>query len=105
MAAMRTHLAKMKEKMKQLKSNLNSDEFEHSDSKDNEIRWQMMNLADDMEDLNKKMKNIHKKTEEVDKKVQAHHKKIRKMIYDHNKKIEDTIDHDDFTEEDFMSAK
>jgi hypothetical protein len=27
------------------------------------------------------------------------------MIYDHNKKIQKTIDHDDFTEEDFVSAK
>ena len=37
--------------------------------------------------------------------VKKHHKKIRKMIYDHNKKIQKTIDHDDFTEEDFVSAK
>lgn len=33
------------------------------------------------------------------------HKKIRKMIYTRNKKIEETISHDDFTEKDFVSVK
>lgn len=105
MQSMRNHLSRMRKRMKKLKSDLYSDEFEHSDAKDNEIRHQMMELADDMAKLNQKMKSLHKHTEDIDKKVQKHHRKIRKMIYDHNKKIEETIDHDDFSEDDFVSAK
>lgn len=91
--------------MDELKSDLYSEEFEHSGTKDNEIREKMMELADDMSKLNKRMKRMHSNSLKVAKKVKAHHKKIRKMIYEHNKKIEDTIEHDDFTEDDFLSAK
>lgn len=88
MASARRHLAKMRSKMKQLKNDLYSDEFEHSDGKDNQIRKQMMALADGMKKLNQKMKKMHRQSEDIERKVKKRHRKIRKMIYDHNKKIE-----------------
>ena len=102
---MRRNLAKMKSKMVGLKKDLTSDEFEHTNQKDLKIKMQMIELSKEMEKLNKKMKELTEESEVRDEKVQEHHRKIRKIMYEHNKKIDDTINDDDFTEDDFVSAK
>lgn len=91
--------------MKDLKSRLNSDSYSHSKSGGTALKSQMMHLADDMSNLTQKLHDLNKETELVLQKAKTSHKKIRKIIYSRNKKIEEAIAHDDFTEKDFVSVK